>query len=349
MPGYLRAVMAAAGKATLLFLKCPNRERERYIDLQDGEHVVGRTSDKNKKQVLPVLLGSGTSRYHAVLRVKDGELHVKDTSKKKKRTFYLGNNLEAPPALKKARLPRDEWHLWQSGHFVSFGGFPNEASLEHDLVQNITPNLSPSLVVDWSAALECGFGADVTVLLDGDDRAVHKAVLMTRSPVFRRMFETDMVERRTGNIDMSDVSTLVADRFIKFLYTDLFPEYTPDQTKECLLLLFMANKYQVEGLQARCCIHLAQNLNADNAVAIFRAAEKSNIPVLRHAAFDFMTSSDERLSHVLDSAASDDLDRDVLKEMLKSVLLGSRKRKSTEAGDSEIPRGRVAARLPGMS
>ncbi len=58
-----------------------------------------------------------------------------------------------------------------------------------------------------------------------------------------------MEERREGKIHIVDVSTSVADRFLKFLYADLLPDEPAEQIQECLLLLHVANKYQVDGFQ----------------------------------------------------------------------------------------------------
>lgn len=190
-------------------------------------------------------------------------------------------------------------------------------------------NVTSTLAADLAGLLEGGVGADVTVQLMDGKIAVHKAVLIARSPVFRRMFATDMEERRTGNIDMVDVSTLVAGKFIKFLYTDQLTDETAGETQEVLSLLQVADKYQVEGLKEHCCSHLAETLNIDTAASVLQAAHKFNIPKLKHEALNFITSSGERLAAVQDAEGFDDLDRDLLRELLEMVVPGSRKRKSS--------------------
>lgn len=211
--------------------------------------------------------------------------------------------------------------------------------------KSIARNVTSTLVADWAGLLESGVGSDVTLQLKDGERTVHKLVLMARSPVFRRMFETDMAERRDGKIYMADVSTSVADHFVKFLYTDLFPDEPAKQVQECLLLLHVANKYQVEGLQDRCCGNLIENLKINNAVVILQAADTCNIPTLRCAALSFITSSTERLAEVQDTEGFDDLGRDLLKELLERVAPASRKRKSKAADTWEFADDTIWATL----
>lgn len=48
----------------------------------------------------------------------------------------------------------------------------------------------------------------------------HRLVLIARCDVFRRMFLTDCVESRTGNIEVPDVAPHVYQLFLRYLYGD---------------------------------------------------------------------------------------------------------------------------------
>lgn len=192
-------------------------------------------------------------------------------------------------------------------------------------VQNTTVAPSPAATFssDVSALLQSGWGADATLQLQEGQRRVHKFVLSARSPVFRRMFETDMTEQRTGVVDMTDVATATGEQFIKFLYSDACPDDdAPDTVLTYLPLLALANKYEVRGLQDQCSLKLAQGMRVDNAAIILLFADKHNISALRDAATKFITSSLDMLAAVQDKPGFDDLDKDLLKELM-SLVSGS--------------------------
>ncbi|KAK9162471.1 hypothetical protein Syun_003373 [Stephania yunnanensis] len=83
----------------------------------------------------------------------------------------------------------------------------------------------------------------------------HKAVLVSRSPVFRAMLKNEMEESRSGTIRISDVSYEVLCSFVHYLYT---AEVTLDEQMACELLA-LAEKYQVKHLKAYSqCDHLLE-------------------------------------------------------------------------------------------
>ncbi|XP_008219566.1 PREDICTED: BTB/POZ domain-containing protein At4g08455-like isoform X2 [Prunus mume] len=91
------------------------------------------------------------------------------------------------------------------------------------------------------------------VLFASDDEAAgpvpaHKAVLVSRSPVFRAMFENEMEESLSGTIKIGEVSYRTLGAFVNFLYT---AEVCLDQ-QLAYDLFVMAEKYQVQRLKDYC-------------------------------------------------------------------------------------------------
>ncbi|KAL5779320.1 hypothetical protein ACOSQ2_010057 [Xanthoceras sorbifolium] len=68
----------------------------------------------------------------------------------------------------------------------------------------------------------------------------HKAILVSRSPVFKAMLENEMEESRSGAIKISDISYEALRAFVNYLYT---AEACLDEQMACDLLE-LAEKYQ---------------------------------------------------------------------------------------------------------
>merc|ERR1712099_5382 len=102
------------------------------------------------------------------------------------------------------------------------------------------------------------------------------------------MFETDMVESRTGKVHMPDADGPVMDLFLKFLYTDALPKDASDLDKKCRSLLPLASKYELKGLTDFCCKTLVETISIENAVDLLTMADAVNATPLRDAALKFI-------------------------------------------------------------
>ncbi|KAF8077156.1 hypothetical protein N665_0148s0012 [Sinapis alba] len=124
------------------------------------------------------------------------------------------------------------------------------------------------------------------VLIASDDSAgsppvpAHKAVLVSRSPVFKAMLENEMEESRSGTIKISDISYDTLRTFIYYLYT---AEACLDELMACDLLV-MAEKYQVKHLKSYCEKFLVTKLNPDNSLMTYAFAHQHNAKHVRDAA-----------------------------------------------------------------
>ncbi|KAJ0976847.1 hypothetical protein J5N97_012321 [Dioscorea zingiberensis] len=108
----------------------------------------------------------------------------------------------------------------------------------------------------------------------------HRAVLISRSPVFRAMLESDMEESRSGMIKISDVSYDVLRSFVNYLYT---AEILLDEQMACDLLV-LAEKYQVKYLKAFCEKFMTSKVNNENAIINYAFAHRHNAKQLLEAA-----------------------------------------------------------------
>ncbi|XP_077213658.1 BTB/POZ domain-containing protein [Tasmannia lanceolata] len=115
----------------------------------------------------------------------------------------------------------------------------------------------------------------------------HKAVLVSKSPVFKAMLENEMEESRSGTIKISDVSYDVLRSFVHYLYT---AEVLLDELLAYELLV-LAEKYEVKHLKAICEKFITSKVNNDNAVMSFAFAHRHNAKQLLEAALSFITDN----------------------------------------------------------
>lgn len=143
--------------------------------------------------------------------------------------------------------------------------------------------------------------SDVVLVASGDSSSsdhhavpipAHKAVLVSRSPVFRAMLENEMEESRSGTIKISDASYEALRAFISYLYT---AEACLDEQMACDLLI-LAEKYQVKHLKTFCERFLVSKLNWDNSIMSYAFAQQHNAKHMLEAALSMITDNMDKLT-----------------------------------------------------
>ena len=79
--------------------------------------------------------------------------------------------------------------------------------------------------------------------------ALHKDILMLRSPVFKAMFDSNMTESNSNQIQIPDFDSIAIKRMVEFLYKDTFTDINDTSYEDFISLLAIANKYQVNSLK----------------------------------------------------------------------------------------------------
>ena len=59
---------------------------------------------------------------------------------------------------------------------------------------------------------------DIKIKCGPSEYHCHKVILASYSPVFRRMFQVDMVEKATGEVNMRDVHPEVVKMMLEWMY-----------------------------------------------------------------------------------------------------------------------------------
>ncbi|XP_058189758.1 BTB/POZ domain-containing protein At4g08455 [Rhododendron vialii] len=161
---------------------------------------------------------------------------------------------------------------------------------------------------------------DVVLVASDDDNPVpvpaHKAVLASRSPVFRAMLENEMEESRSGTVRISDVSYDALRAFVNFLYT---AEACLDEQMACDLLV-LGEKYQVKHLKTYCEKFMVSKLNWENALLSFAFAHQHNAKNLADSALSLIMDNMDKLRKREEYAELVDKDPRLVVEIFEAYL-----------------------------
>ncbi|KAL7303388.1 hypothetical protein TKK_0004573 [Trichogramma kaykai] len=175
-------------------------------------------------------------------------------------------------------FPRHSWEiskaiviqlkLWRKS--VNAGYIqPQRKTYLHDSgEQHAVKNLS----LDMGEALLSGMFSDVTLVVEGRRFKAHRFVLAARSPVFARMFLSDMRESRDQEIQIPTSNRDCFRKFLQFCYTDAVQNVELD----AIGLLLLADHYDVQGLRWVCEKCLLAVMCAENALDIMLVADLIN-------------------------------------------------------------------------
>ncbi len=154
-----------------------------------------------------------------------------------------------------------------------------------------------------SSTLETDEGLNDVMLYFGPGKELVQAskfMLMARSPIFKKMFETSMKEAESNEVTIDDITLAVGREMITYLYTD----ETPNIDSMVEELWFAAEKYELPGLKARCENEIAKQLKIDTAAHFLLFAGRDcgdgGIKLKEHV-LSFITQDKDTCSRVMKS------------------------------------------------
>ncbi|KAL6661195.1 hypothetical protein ACP70R_000579 [Stipagrostis hirtigluma subsp. patula] len=126
---------------------------------------------------------------------------------------------------------------------------------------------------------------DITInAADGSIRA-HRAILATRSPVFRSMFSHDLKEKELSTVDISDMSLDACQAFLNYIYGDLRSE---EFLSNRLALLRAADKYDIADLKEACHESLVEDIDTSNVLERLQTAHLYRLQKLKGSCMRFL-------------------------------------------------------------
>lgn len=137
------------------------------------------------------------------------------------------------------------------------------------------------LQTDLIHMFESAAFADVIFLVEGEKIAAHKTILASRSTYFKTMFDTNMKEKITNQVEISDVGPETFKVVLKFLYGGIPEE---KQFEPLVKLIVASDKYIMDELKEICESAIIADLQVENVVDALLIADMHNCQRLLRAA-----------------------------------------------------------------
>jgi len=134
---------------------------------------------------------------------------------------------------------------------------------------------------ELSQLLDSGKESDISFVVQGEKIKAHKVLLTTRCKHFESMFDSGMAESHSKEVTVNDIKPKTFKDFLRFLYTNMLPDYEEDSTME---LLAVADMYCVDDLKEMCERAINSNLNGNNVIDALILADKHHCPTLLSSA-----------------------------------------------------------------
>ncbi|GBN41769.1 Protein roadkill [Araneus ventricosus] len=127
--------------------------------------------------------------------------------------------------------------------------------------------------------------SDVVLTVGAVNFPAHKVVLAARSPVFARMFENDMIEKKSGIVDIKDIDIAILNMMLTYMYSAKVETLNYDSAVK---LYTAADRYEVIALKEHCSSFLKLDLSASNACDILILADMHGDMDLKNYTKDFI-------------------------------------------------------------
>ncbi|XP_057324128.1 speckle-type POZ protein-like [Microplitis mediator] len=104
--------------------------------------------------------------------------------------------------------------------------------------------------------------SDVTIVVGDKEFQAHKFIMMVRSPVLSKMLTHEMVEKKSKQVSITDITPEIFEKVLEYIYTD----QVIDLGDDAFDLLEAAKKYQLLSLEKMCEHSLCTTLSRRNIV-----------------------------------------------------------------------------------
>ncbi|GBN59936.1 hypothetical protein AVEN_35938-1 [Araneus ventricosus] len=104
------------------------------------------------------------------------------------------------------------------------------------------------------------------------------------------MFTSDMKERDSDCVDISDINADTLSRFLLFIYTDTIADI---EWQSAMELYFVADKYQIDSLKLKCSTFLKSNVQPSNCCDLLLLSDMHQDADLKQFVQDFIIRRDQ--------------------------------------------------------
>ncbi|CAL1282226.1 unnamed protein product [Larinioides sclopetarius] len=204
-------------------------------------------------------------------------------------------NVNSPNLEKGHSYPLDCLHL--SGHGGETSDIEKNVSSDEDESSDAagTKKLpSTTLKEDLTSLYNDRLFCDTKFVTNTETFPAHRNVLSARSPVFKKMFTTDMKEKSGECINVPDISSDTMHRMLQFLYTDSTGDLEMQSAKD---LYIASDKYDIASLKQRCSSFMTRNLCPANVCDVLVLADLHQDKNLESSALEYVLTNDEEVFH----------------------------------------------------
>lgn len=127
--------------------------------------------------------------------------------------------------------------------------------------------------MNYNAIIKSNNFNNVTFVVGNEKFPAIMEILTARSPVFTKMFETDMSEKKSKVVNITDTEPNVFKNLLNFIY---FGEVESNSIHDCLKLLMAADKYIVSTLDAILKDIIIKKLSPTCVIDVLVAADSLN-------------------------------------------------------------------------
>ena len=117
-----------------------------------------------------------------------------------------------------------------------------------------------------------GTFCDVTIVVDGQEFQVHKAVLSAASPYFKAMFTCNLAESTLAKVPLNGVESPIIRQLLDYIYSSEIV-ISKDNVQS---LLSASNLLELLPVRDACCQYLDRHMDETNCLGIQSFAEAHN-------------------------------------------------------------------------
>ncbi|KAI4389714.1 hypothetical protein MLD38_001912 [Melastoma candidum] len=166
--------------------------------------------------------------------------------------------------------------------------------------------------------LKEGIHTDIIINASNGSIGAHRAVLASRSPVFRSMFSYDLKEKEQSAVNIPDISIEACETFLNYIYGNARHE---DFLTHRLALLRAADKYDVSDLKAVCHESLLEDIDSANVLERLQTAWLFELHELKAGCMTYLVKFGKVFDIRDDFAAFvQTADRELVTEIFMEVL-----------------------------
>ncbi|KAL5577742.1 hypothetical protein UlMin_019441 [Ulmus minor] len=132
-----------------------------------------------------------------------------------------------------------------------------------------------------------GIHTDILIKTSDGTIGAHRAVLASRSPVFRSMFSHDLKEKKLSTVDICDMSIQSCQALLNYIYGNIESQEFLDHR---LPLLRAADKYDISDLKEACHESLLEDIDANNVLERLQNAALYQLPKLKSSCMRYLVN-----------------------------------------------------------